>query len=684
MTSDVSALSIESRGIRFWKTAYLPVVVAVAYYAGAQLAFLVGTFSDKIFAPFWPPNVVLFCALLLSESRRWWLCLAAALPAHALAEIQVGMGVPQMLVAFATNCIVALVNAIGVKKFVPGPPWFDDFRKGAAYVSVTAVVGPAISALGGAFVEVLSGGAIANYALYWAHWYASNVLGSLALGPLALILLTKDDALRTFASNFRRVEAIVLVLGLIIVCSVAFEFSTGKVEHVFVPVLFYLPLPFLLWSAVRFGAMGASAAALIITLVLIWRVLNGATLFAEGNAETNAFAVQLFLIGLSAPTLLLGAAVDQTRNASRLTRESEERMAFAAISAKTGLWEYCLSTGQFWATDYCRDLFGLPPAHDLTPAALLQVVHPEDRLQAADVMKAVDGGEPPPIEFRVVLPDGQFRWIVARRRVQRDDRAKSTRISGIFADITDRKLFDAETEQRQQEVAHLTRVALLGRLSGAIAHELNQPLTAILSNAQAARLMLSQKAPNLSEIGEAIDDIVTEDSRASEVIFRLRGLLKKGEIKSERIDLNNLITSTSHLLHSGMISRKIKLDLDLAEHLPMICGDPIQLQQVVLNLMMNSMEAVSSIADLRRTIAIKTSAQEAKQIKIVISDNGTGITAEHRDKLFEPFFTTKDHGLGLGLSICSSIVASHGGRLDVTNGDAGGAVAILVLRVQSN
>lgn len=682
MNLDLHLLSLRRHVFRAWKVIRLPLGLAVAYYASAEVAFLIGTYSDNIFAPFWPPNVVLFCALVMSPRYYWWICLVAALPAHALVELRVGMAVPQMLVAFVTNCSVALVNAAGVQRFIGNPPWFQDFRNALIYVVITAVVGPGICAIGGAFVEALDDATLANYSLYWAHWYASNALGFLTLGPVALIFAGDDRGRSVLESGYRYAEAALLGLSLIAVCSFAFEFSAGRVLHAFVPALLYLPLPFILWSALRFGATGASGTILIVTVVLIWRMLNGPTLFAEGNPETNALGVQLFLIGLSAPTLLLGAAVSQVRTAWRESRESQERMIFAAASAKTGLWEYSLQTGHLWATDYCRSLFGLPSSGDITPASLLQVVHADERDAAAEIITAVKGGgEPPPVEFRIVLPEGQTRWLVARRRVQYDDQNKPTRISGVFADISDRKLSDAEAEQRRQEIAHLTRVALLGRLSGAIAHELNQPLTAILSNAQAARLMLSQKAPDLTEIGDAIDDIVTEDSRASEVILRLRGLLKKGGIRSETVDLNQLIISTNRLLHSELVARQIKLDVALAENVPAIFGDPIQMQQVLLNLVMNSIEALVSAPTAQPAIAIATCACDIGQVKITIADNGPGIAVDIRNRLFEPFFTTKEQGLGLGLSICSSIVASHGGTLDIGNSDSGGAVATLVLPV---
>src|SRR5262249_16026985 len=158
-----------------------PVLIALAYFLGAEAAFYIGTLSDRIFPLFWPPNVILFCALLIVPQRDWWLYIAAAFPAHAIAELGVGMPLPQLLVAFATNCMVALLNAYAVRHFVGDPPWFGNFRKAYLYIVITAGIAPAVSALGGAFVPILGGGEFADYSLFWSHWYLANALPTLPL-----------------------------------------------------------------------------------------------------------------------------------------------------------------------------------------------------------------------------------------------------------------------------------------------------------------------------------------------------------------------------------------------------------------------------------------------------------------------------------------------------------------------
>ncbi|MFL5099821.1 MAG: MASE1 domain-containing protein [Xanthobacteraceae bacterium] len=298
-----------------------PLLLAVAYFAGAEAAFYVGTLSDKIFAPFWPPNIILFIALLLVPERRWWLFIAASFPAHALAESGVGMPVGQMLVAFATNCMVAVLNAVAVRRLLHGPPWLADLRKASLYVLITAGVSPAISALGGAFVPIMGGGPFNEYWHFWSSWYLANVLTSLTLGPVLLIWLSENPRSSASIPPARVVEAAGLAAILVVVCTLAFEISARTVASSFLPAVLYSPLPFMLWATLRLGGKGASGAILVVTVVLIWRTLKGPTLFIGADPETNVLALQVFLAGLAIPVLLLGAAIDELRHAAQTTRD---------------------------------------------------------------------------------------------------------------------------------------------------------------------------------------------------------------------------------------------------------------------------------------------------------------------------------------------------------------------------
>lgn len=226
------------------------------------------------------------------------------------------------------------------------------------------------------------------------------------------------------------------------------------------------------------------------------------------------------------------------------------------------------------------------------------------------------------------------------------------------------------------------RVTQVGELSGGLAHEITQPLTAILANAQAARLMLDSPRPDLTLIVEVLEDIIREDHRAGEVIRRLRSLLKDSDSSSEQVNLNDLVNSTFQLLRNELISRRIKLDRDLDPDLPAVFGDPVQLQQVLLNLVTNAMEAVHQMATFRRGILLKTRLCSDNTVDVSVMDRGPGISHADQARIFEPFFTTKERGLGLGLSICSTIIARHKGTLTLENNPDEGATASIRIPVE--
>lgn len=296
-----------------------PVLLAITYYLGAQAAFIVGTLSDKIFAPFWPPNVILFCVLLLVPQKRWWMYIAAAFPPHVIAELGVGMPPGQLIVAFVTNCSVALINAIAVRRLIGDPPWFSDLRKASLYLLIAGGIGPAIAALGGAFVPILGGGPIEKYWTYWAYWYVANALPNLTLGPVFLTWVSEDLKVG-LESRWAKIEATVLGVSLVVVCTLAFHVSAGTVGSGFLPALLYSPLPFILWATLRFGTKGATTAVLIVTVVLIWRASKGPSLFIGADPETNVLALQVFLIGIAIPMLLLGASIDDLRQTGQRMR----------------------------------------------------------------------------------------------------------------------------------------------------------------------------------------------------------------------------------------------------------------------------------------------------------------------------------------------------------------------------
>ncbi|CAB3763158.1 two-component system sensor histidine kinase NtrB [Paraburkholderia solisilvae] len=236
-----------------------------------------------------------------------------------------------------------------------------------------------------------------------------------------------------------------------------------------------------------------------------------------------------------------------------------------------------------------------------------------------------------------------------------------------------------ELKRDRQELAHLTRVSTLGELAGSLAHELNQPLTAILSNVQAAQRFIDLDPAELDEVREILKDIVDDSCRASEVIRRIRALVKKDELELVRLDPGSVLRDVVQLVHSDAIVRGVHLSLDIDDDLPSVCGDRIQLQQVVLNLLINAFDAVSDCDALERVVIAFAGLDRDGNVRVAIRDRGPGVAADHLERIFRPFVTSKAHGLGLGLSISRSIVEMHRGRLWAENNTDKGMTFYVVL-----
>ncbi len=239
-------------------------------------------------------------------------------------------------------------------------------------------------------------------------------------------------------------------------------------------------------------------------------------------------------------------------------------------------------------------------------------------------------------------------------------------------DVTNRKLAEIEAQQHRQEIAHVTRVATIGELTASLAHELNQPLTAIRSNTQAAERFLRSDTPDLNEVREILADIVADNRRASEVISRLRALMKKSELEMMNQDLSQLLRDVVKLVHSEAVIKRVFIETDLSPDLPMINGDRVQLQQVALNLIINGLEAMKDTVVEQRRLVIRT-VRDAAGVVVAVRDSGTGIAQEELARIFDPFYTTKLEGMGMGLSICRTIIEAHGGRLWAENNPDRGA-----------
>ncbi|WIW44910.1 PAS domain-containing protein [Bradyrhizobium sp. 62B] len=315
-----------------------------------------------------------------------------------------------------------------------------------------------------------------------------------------------------------------------------------------------------------------------------------------------------------------------------------------------------------------------------------RITHPDDvsRLEEAwDV--ALRTGEPFESEVRLRRADGEYRWFATRRVPLRRNREVIAWYAATY-DIEDRKRAEnalLESERRlqeaQMELTHASRVVTMGQFTASIAHEVNQPISALLTNADTALRWLGRQPPNLERAKPLIERIIDDGKRAADIVGRIRDMSRKTPTRKETLDINKAISEIVSLARGVISDNDILVKMQLSEGLPCVLGDKIQLQQVILNLVMNAVEAMSEVREGSRELKVESREDEPGNVLVVFRDSGPGLPAADTGRIFEPFYTTKPNGLGIGLSICRSIIESHGGQLRAMPNDAQGAVFSIML-----
>jgi signal transduction histidine kinase len=436
----------------------------------------------------------------------------------------------------------------------------------------------------------------------------------------------------------------------------------------------YAPLPLFVWAAVRIGVGGLTTAVAAVALFAVTGTLRGTGPFVLAGPDAAVLSLQIFLIITASSLMLLSAALAELREARAAALRRKDRLDLALNAAHMGAWEWDLVTDRIsWRL---AAESGENAMNDAGSAAeLLEIVHAEDRDRVLVAMRAARGdGGAADVECRFLCA-GRVRWIRGLGKVQRDAAGRPRMMIGVCIDTTQRKHQELNQRSQREKLAHLTRAATLGELSGALAHELSQPLAAILINTQVARHELGRPNPDMEAVGTILDDIVADDERAGEVISRLRALFPRDAVGMERVQVAECIQSILALEHSDLLARNVAVDLKIDPALPPVTAAPAQLQQVLLNLIANACEAMAGQKGERRLhIAARSHAGE---VRVEVSDNGAGV--EDLERVFEPFYSTKKRGVGLGLSIARTIIAAHGGRLWGANNPAGGATFYISL-----
>jgi PAS domain S-box-containing protein len=362
--------------------------------------------------------------------------------------------------------------------------------------------------------------------------------------------------------------------------------------------------------------------------------------------------------------------------------DSEERLRLAAEAVGLGFWSRKLKGDAFWATARAKSMLGLDPNAPVTFATFQANLHPEDRpALEAGMAAALEGKGGFRAECRLCRPGGDLSWLSIRGDVTAHREGRPASLTGMVVDISERRRSELEIARQRRELGHLARVNMLGELSGSIAHELNQPLTAILSNAQAAQNYLASDRANLEEVREILGDIVAEDKRASQIIRGLRSLLKQDtdDSSSEANEMNDVVLEVLKLMRSDFLNQGVTVHTELASALPAVLGARVQLQQVLINLLMNACDAMAYLPPADRQVRLATGIDVGGGVHISVTDQGPGIPPDKLEKIFEPFYTNKPSGMGLGLAVCRTIVTAHNGRIWASHGGEGGATFHLTL-----
>jgi PAS domain S-box-containing protein len=342
-------------------------------------------------------------------------------------------------------------------------------------------------------------------------------------------------------------------------------------------------------------------------------------------------------------------------------KEAEDRLRLVIDTLPALVWSKLPDGSADFLNQRFREYTGLSVEEGLGWGWMRNAFHPEDRIEE-EWRAAFAAGQPFEKESRLRRTDGEYRWFLIRAVPLRDRLGNIVRWYGTTTDIEDRRSAEEALLEAQNKLAQVTRVQAMGELAAAIAHEVNQPLTAIVTNANFSLRQLKKPTPNLDELQVAITEIANDGNRASAVISRIRGLLVKASPRRAELDINGIIREVTNLLRQELTRNRVRVRTELAANLPRVEGDSVQLQQVLINLILNALEAMQLSTGRPRELLIRSS-KSGDGVLVQVQDTGTGIGPEVAGRVFEPFFTTKAEGIGMGLAISRSIIQSHGGEL---------------------
>jgi PAS domain S-box-containing protein len=659
----------------------------VAYVLGCGFAQALAIVPG-ITVSIWPPGGVFMATLILAPlpSWPWWIlvgCLAEMFAQFVWFHSPLAAG----LLIYAGNALAAMIGASLVNRVCGRPVRLETLREVLAFVVLCAGVAPVASATVGSAALAWFGVKSQTFTGVWPLFWIGDATGILLVAPLALVVL-QNWRRKTQLSAAQWMEAGVLVLIFLGVAALS-------LSNYYLPFA-YIIMPPLLWAAVRFEFKGVAVALSLLALLTMTLTIAGASQFVSDpeSQRERQIMLQLFL-AISAFSALIVAAISRQHQQALLTLRESERSLRGRERELSQLVDMVPVHIRRLAPDgetvffnkRLIDFVGMDPtALDRSGkrglAGTIQTfIHPDDAANLGEtIRRSLATGKGYATKYRLRRADGVYRWMESRGEPLRDQAGAIVQWYGISLDIDDEmRAQQAEEALRQasDKLAQATQAASLAELSASIAHEVNQPLAAIVANSHACQRWLSAEPPNVARAKITAERITRDANSAADVVARIRALFKQSAEPRNSVALTSVVAEARDLVAEEVARRRIRLDVDVESDLPLVAFDRVQVQQVLINLIRNGMDAMDSIAS-DKALGIRVR-RAGDVVRTEISDRGRGV--DFPDKIFDPFYTTKEHGMGMGLAICRSIVESHRGRLWVEKNEPQGAIFIFTLPV---